>query len=235
MKKLLIVLNDLEHSGKSVLARALSQHLTANEVNNLLVTSNEEDMTETFAGEFWDLEDDFGLSQVITALDNHDAVVVDAHSGAARNWAEFCEEKEIESLLGELEAEMTVVIPNTRSERCNEEITDLCELFADQADYVVAHLPGDERYEVKWKSSPAEKATRYLGAQIVEMPGIPEALSTALESAGTTLPEALNNSKKLSRFAEVEVDQWIERASEALASAEDFIMPEALGSVALDY
>lgn len=235
MKKLIVVVNDLERSGKSALARALSHHLKSEEVKHLLVTSNEMDMTESFPGDFWDLEDQFEVSQLISAIDRHDAVVVDVHSGAARNWADFFESEDLENVLSEIDAEMTVVIPDTRSERCNEEICDLAELFSDQANYVIAHLPGDKRNEIKWKGSPAEKAIRYLGASEVEIPGISDELRTALENADLELPEALNKPSSLPRFAEVQVSQWLERVSGNLSAGNDHLIPDASGSVALDY
>ncbi len=235
MKKLIVVVNDLERSGKSTLARVLSHHLQAEEVKHLLVTSDEMDMTDAFPGEFWDLEDQFDVSQVISAIDRHDAVVLDVHSGAARNWGDLFESEDLENLLAEIDAEMTLVIPDTRTERCNEEICDLAEIFSDQADYLIVHLPGDKRTEIKWKGSPAEKAIRYLGASEVEMPGLPDSLHTALENAGVTLPEALNNPSLLPRFAEVQVMQWIERVSSCLAGGNEQLLPDASGSVALDY
>jgi hypothetical protein len=236
MKKLIVVVNDLERSGNSALARAISHHLKSEEVKHLLVTSNEMDMTDSFPGDFWDLEDQFEVSQLIAAIDRHDAVVLDVHSGAARNWADLFEAEDLENLLAELDAEMTLVIPDTRGERCNEEICDLAEIFADQADYVVAHLPGDKRNEVKWKGSPAEKAIRYLGATEVDLPGIPDEFRTALDNAGIDLAEALNQPSALPRFAEVQATQWLERVGSALASADERLLPDAVGgSVALDY
>lgn len=235
MKKLIVVVNDLERSGKSALARALSHHLKAEEVKHLLVTSDEMDMTDSFPGEFWDLEDQFEVSQLIAAIDRHDAVILDVHSGAARNWGDFFESEDLENLLAEIDAETTLVIPDTRTERCNEEICDLAEIFSDQADYLVVHLPGDKRSEIKWKGSPAEKAIRYLGASEVEMPGLSDSLLTALENAGVDLPEALNNPSLLPRFAEVQVMQWLERASSSLAAGNEQLLPDASGSVALDY
>lgn len=234
MKKLIVVVNDLERSGKSALARAIAHHLNETEVKNLLVTSNEMDMTESFQGEFWDLEDHFDISVLIGALDSHDAIVLDVHTGAARNWGEFCENEDLENLLAELDAEMTMVIPNSQSERCNEEITDLAEIFADQADYVVAQLPGDER-AVKWKASPAEKALRYLGAAEVDFPGMADDLVTALETSEVEFADALNLPSELPRFAEVQVSQWLEKANEALTAGQDYLLPEAVVEVALDY
>lgn len=235
MKKLIVVVNDLERSGKSTLARTLAHHLKAEDIKHLLVTSNEMDMTDSFPGEFWDLEDQFEVSQLISAIDRHEAVVVDVHTGAARNWGDLFESEDLENLLAEIDAEMTLVIPNNRSERCNEEICDLAEIFADQANYVIVHLPGDGRNELKWKGSPAEKAIRYLGATNVEFPAISDELVTALENADLELPEALNKPSALPRFAEVQVSQWIERASESLSVGNEHLIPDGSGSVALDF
>lgn len=234
MKKLIVVVNDLERSGKSSIARAITHHLKELDVNHLLVTSNEMDMTDSYEGEFWDLEDQFEISQLIGALDSHDAIVVDIHTGAARNFGEFCEDQELENLLAELDTEMTLVVPNTQSERCNEEITDLAEIFADQADYVVAHLPGDER-AIEWKKSAAEKAIRYLGAAQVEIPGLSDDLLTAMENTEVEFAEALNNPSGLPRFAEVQVMQWLEKTSEALGNGREYLVPDEVGEVALDY
>jgi len=235
MKKLIVVVNDLERSGKSALARTLSHHLKSQEIKHLLVTSNEMDMTDSFPGEFWDLEDQFDVSQLIGAIDSHSAVILDVHSGGARNWGDFFEAEDLENLLAELDAETTLIIPDTRSERCNEEICDLTEIFADQADYVVAHLPGDPRNEVKWKGSLADKAIRYIGAGTVDIPGISDDLRTALNNAGIDFAEALNNPSALPRFAEVQLSQWLERASSCLDVANEYLIPDSVSTVALDY
>lgn len=235
MKKLIVVVNDLERSGKSALARTLSHHLKSQEIKHLLVTSNEMNMTDSFPGEFWDLEDQFDVSQLIGAIDSFSAVILDVHTGGARNWGDFFEAEDLENLLAELDAEMTLVIPDTRSERCNEEICDLTEIFADQADYVIAHLPGDPRNEVKWKGSLADKAIRYLGAGTVDIPGISDDLRTALDNAGMEFTEALNNPSELPRFAEVQLSQWLERASSCLSGGNEYLIPDSVSSVALDY
>jgi hypothetical protein len=234
MKKLIVVANDLERSGKSVLARAVVHHLKERDARVLLVTSNEMDVTDEFAGDFWDLEDQFEVSSLIAALDRHDAVVLDLHSGAARNWGEFCESEDLENLLVELESEMTLLIPNNQSERCNEEIVDLAEIFSDSADYAIAHLPGGER-AVKWKGSPAEKAIRYFGASELRLPDMGQDLVTAIESTDGDFVQALNDPSNLPRFAEVQVAQWLDKASAALAEAGDYLVPEAVNEVALDY
>lgn len=235
MKKLIVVVNDLERSSKSTLARAISYHLHSEEISHLLVTSNEQDVTDTYKGDFWDLEDQFDVSQLIAAIDSHDAVVLDVHSGGARNWAEIFESEDLDNLLAEIDAEMTLVIPETQSERCNEEICDLAEIFTDQTDYVIAHVPGDARSQVKWKRSPAEKAVRYLGANEVTIPAISDDLFTTLDNADVDLIEALNDPSSLPRFAEVQVMQWLERAASALGMGNEHLIPSVSGGVLFDY
>lgn len=235
MKKLIVIVNDLERSGKSTLARAISFHLKHQEVDHLLITSDERDLEESFEGDFWDLDEQIDLSELIGAVDRNDAVILDVHTGGARNWADFCEDNDIENLLAELDVEMTLVIPDTGSERCNEEIVDISELFADTADYVIAHLSLEDRTKVAWKKSDAEKATRYLGCVEATLPALPEELITALESSEGELPGVLNRPEDLPRFAEVQICQWLEEFSNSLEVAAEYIVPETIGGVMLDY
>jgi hypothetical protein len=88
---------------------------------------------------------------------------------------------------------------------------------------------------VKWKASPAEKAVRYLGASEVNFPGMSDDLVTALETSEVEFANALNNPSGLPRFAEVQVTQWLEKANEALVAGHDYLLPEAVVEVALDY
>lgn len=237
MKKLIIVANDLESSGKSVLARAISSHLKNNEVSHQLITSNEMDVTDTFEGDFWDLEDQFDSSLLISAMDSHDALVLDIHTGAARNWGEFCDEEEIENLLVELDAEMTIVIPSTGNEQCNNEIVDLGEIFADSADYVIAHVPMEveERTVLKWTKSPADKAMRNLGAVNLDISDLSDDLVTAIGSSNKNFVSALNQPSTLPRFTEVQITQWLENVGNSLEEASDYLLPEVMGAVVLDY
>lgn len=229
MKKLLVVLNDLEDSGKSSTARALAHYYQDKEIKHTLVLSDERDVEAGYAGDFWDIEDEVEVGQMIGALDRSDAVIVDIASGAARNWAEFCESAELENLLAEMDVEMTLVIPEHRSERCHEEIVDIAELFSDQADYVIAHLPIDPKGTVvdKWKGGYAAKAVNYLGALRISLPDIQPDLNTALESSDISLSEALAKTEALPRFLEVQVTEWREQAAIACEAAVDYLVPES--------
>ena len=224
MKKLLVVVNDLERSGKSSVARAVYHHLESErEIDSLFVTSDENNLTEEFKGEYWDLDEDLSLDSLIDSFEEHDALVVDVHTGGARHLADFCDQLELDNRLAEIGAEMTLVIPNTGGTRCNEEIVDLVDLFSDSADYVIAHLDMETRDEIKWKGSEAEKATRYLGSIEVNFPSVTDELDTAMESTGQSLFEALGKSEDLPRFAEIQITQWLEEVSQRLEEASDYV------------
>jgi len=235
MKKLIVIANDLERSGNSTVTRAIAYHLAQQEVDSLLITSDENDLDETFPGEYWDLEDQIDSSELFAALEGHDAVIVDLHSGAARNWADFCSGESIDNLLAELDVEMTLVIPDTSTERCNEEIFDLTELFSDSSDYVIARMPVEDKGHVKWKGSEADKATRYLGATLISLPAFAEEFLMALENSEATVVTALNSPSALPRFAEVQAHQWLDSAADILSNANDFLVPDGVGETVLGY
>lgn len=228
MKKLLVVLNDLEGSGKSTVARTLSHYLADTGVRHALIVSDERDAESGLNGEFWDIEDEMEMSQLIRTLDRNDAVVIDVASGAARNWADFCESEELDAVLSEMDVEMTLIIPEHRSERCHEEIVDLAELFSDQADYVVVHLPIEPKgsVEEKWKGGYAAKAMNYLGALEVTLPALGSDLETALESSDLGMGQALGQVEELPRFLEVQVTEWREKAIQGCERASEYLIPE---------
>lgn len=235
MKRLVVVVNDLERSGKSSIARAVHHHLVNEcEVESLLVTSDENHLTEDFEGEYWDLDEAMSAGPVIESIEENDAVVVDVHTGGARNWADFCDKMEFDNVLADLGAEMTLVVPNTGGQRCNEEIIDIVDLFSDSADYVIAHTGMDERDEIEWKGSDAAKATRSLGSMDVEFPAVSDELEAAMSSAGQDLCEALSMSEELPRFAEVQIAQWLEEVSSRLEVASEYILADG-SELALEY
>lgn len=235
MKRLIVVANDLERSGKSSIARAIHHHLSNEcEIDCLLVTSDENNLTDDFEGDYWDLDESMSTGTVIDSIEENESIVVDVHTGGARVWADFCENTEFDNVLADLGAEMTLVVPNTGGVRCNEEIIDIVDLFSDSADYLIAHLGTDEKDPIEWKGSEAEKSTRHLGSIEVDFPEIKDELETAIESAGHDLCEALSKGEELPRFAEVQIAQWLEEVSNRLESANEFILAEGT-ELALEY
>lgn len=235
MKKLIVVLNDLEQSGKTSVSRALSYYFQEKEVTHSIITTDESDVDDYFRGDYWDFEDELETSSLIHTMDRNDVVILDLHSGAARAWNEFCEENEIEAVLGEMDVEMTLLVPEHGSERCHEEVADLAEIFSDSADYIVAHLPIPARRSEpsKWRGSYAQKSMVYLGAHLMDIPEVTSELKTALASHDFTLPSAINKLEDLPRFVEVELMQWLEATSEAFDQCADYLIPETSDGLVL--
>ena len=139
------------------------------------------------------------------------------------------EAEDIDTLLAEMDVEMTVVIPEHPAERCHEEIVDLIEVISDRADYVIVHCPIRARGSApeNWgRRNPAYKASISLGAMEVNMPAISEDFQTALESGGIDLASALLNPRNLPRFIEVPVSLWLEEMGQAFEAAESYLLPE---------
>ncbi len=228
MKKLIIILNDLDQSGKSSLARTVGHYLKDHGFRHKFITTDDRELSDQFEGDFWDLEDELELSHLIGALDRNDAVIVDVCTGSARSWADFCEAHELDSVLSEMDAEMTVAIPACDYDRSHEEIVDLAEIFSDTADYIVAHLPLECRgaSSARWRGSYASKVTEYLGAVNVRVPAIDVNLAAALESHDMTLSQAIAEVDNLPRFLEVEVANWLDAAARSFKSATDYLLPE---------
>ena len=237
MKKLIVVANDIQASGKSTISRAIANFLNEQEISTLIVSSDERDVDNGFSGEFWDFNDELEVSQLIGALDRHDAVVVDVQTGMARVWADFCEEQEVNILLAEMDVEMVMVVPCNPSERANEEVADIAEIFSDQTDYVIAHLPMEAKgsREVPWKKSDAAKAVKYLGAIEIQMPPVAPDFQTAIDSSDHDIVGALDNLDSIPRFLEVQAMQWLETSGEAFTGAVDYLIPEEAGTLAGAY
>jgi hypothetical protein len=228
MKKLIVIVNDLEGSGKSTFARSFQHLLTNQGVKHMFITTDEQDMDDNFSGDYWDFDEQLEISQLIMAMDRNEVVLLDVRSGYARVWEEFFEKNEVDTVLSEIDASMTLVIPCHDSERCHNELVELAELFSDSADYVVPHFPCLEggNKEQAWKGSYAAKVTEYLGAMHFEMPQLSNELATALEAHDLSLSQALAQLDQLPRFLEVAAMQWLEQISTAINGTGDYVLPK---------
>lgn len=232
MKKLIIVANDLEGSGKSTFSRSF-QHLLRNQgVKHLFITSDERDMDDNFSGDYWDFDEQLEISQLIRAIDRNDVVILDINSGGARIWAEFFEENEIDTVLAEIDATMTLVIPCHSTERCHNELIELAAIFSDSADYVIPHFTHSSTLTKKltWEGSYAAKVTDYLGALHLEMPPLSKDLETALKSHDISLSQALTQLDQLPRFVEVAAMQWLEQIGDAINGTSEYVLPKDFSS-----
>ena len=229
MKKLIVVINDLEGSGKSTFSYSFQHLLNNQEIKHLFITTDEQDIDDNFSGDYWDFDDQLEISQLIMSVDRNDVVLLDVNSGSARIWAEFFAKNEIDTVLAEIDASMTLVIPCHDSETCHNELVALAEIFSDCADYVIPHFPIRDAHSKHkpWKKSYAAKVTEYLGAMHFNMPEISKDLATALKSHDLSLSQALTQLDQLPRFAEVAAMQWLEQIAKAINGTDEYVLPKS--------
>ncbi len=228
MKKLIAVINDLEESGKSTFSHSFQHLLNKQGIRHLFITTDPKDVDDNFTGDYWDFDEPLEVSQLIMAIDRNDVVLLDVNSGAARTWADFFIDNELETVLSEIDASMTLVIPCHNSELCHSELVELAELFSDSADYVIPHFPlpsgGTHR---PWTGSYAAKVTDFLGALHFDMPEINKELTTVLDTHGLSLSQSLCQLDQLPRFVEVATMQWLEQIAKAIDSTGEYVLPES--------
>ena len=114
-------------------------------------------------------------------------------------------------------------------------MVDLAEIFGDIADYVVAHLPMESATDIEWLKSPADKAMKNLGAVNLDIADLSVELTTAIKSSTNNFVSALNRPEDLPRFSEVQMCQWLESVGQSLDDASNYLIPESMGSLVLDY
>lgn len=228
MKKLIVVANDLEGSGKSTFALSFQHLLNNQEVKHSFITTDEDDVNENFSGDYWDFDEELEISQLIRSIDRNEVVILDVKSGGARIWADFFEENEVDTLLAEIDASMTLVVPCHDTPQCHNELIELAEIFSDSTDYVIPHFnyPNHRSKNLTWEGSYVAKVTDYLGALHFEMPPLNSDLATALESHDLALSQSLTQLDQLPRFVEVAAMQWLEQVSKAILGTREYVLPK---------
>ncbi len=229
MKKLILVINDLGRVGKSSCALVLHEHLRRKGVENLHVTTDGAGAAIELHGDdttdHLDLMDGVTPSDIIGLIDRAGVVIMDVHTDGGALLGEFFAEQEIATLLAELEAELTIVVPANDETEGFAGMLEIAEIFSDDADYVVVRTPVRADFPGDFENSEAAKALDYLGAISVDMPEVADGILEQLEKAGHDLAGGLANRKQLPRFLRNELHGWELDLCSALAAAEEFLLP----------
>lgn len=225
MKKLILVLNDLEGVGTTSCAQVIHALLRRKGHASTLVVTDPETDTDTCGAEFLDLAEGITSSDIIGLLDRSGIAVLDVYSEGAAILGEFFQEEEIGTLLSEIEAELTVVVTANDEVEGFEGIVGVAEAFADDADWVVVRTPVAAELPGDLEGSEAGRALEYLGALHVDMPEVAADTLSALEETGMSLGEALGRRKELPRFVRHALQGWELAFCNELAEAEEFLMP----------
>jgi len=232
MKKLILVLNDHAKVGKSSFSAALNGYLKSQRVKTrfVAIVGNEEgDSSSARYDSTWNIIEENKIKQLFKWLERYDAVICDVESGYSPAFIDLYESEDLDVVLGEMDIELTVVIPEVEEAECHEELISLSESFADHADYVVARIPMDEfRTSLEaWEDSRASKTMDYMGAIVLEIPRVTDPVHEMLENEAITLPEALSvNSDDLSEELAEAIDEWFTDFTYVVEEAADYLLPE---------
>ena len=226
MKKLILIANDLESTGKTTTTHVLSEYLERKGIKNQIVATDVHAGPSCQGQPLLDLNDGVTASDFISMLDKWGTVIIDLHSdGGAAVLGEIFQEEEIGCVLSEIEAELTIVIPANEEAEGYERMVEIAEVFNDDADYIVVHTPMTAEIDGSYEHSEAAKALDYLGSVEVEMPEFDSEYMKTLEELGLTLGSALANRKALPRHLATEVHAWELAFAEEFIGADEFLLP----------
>jgi hypothetical protein len=225
MKKLIIVLNEVAGTGKSVCARGIHELVQGREFRSTLVQTDPNDRRIKGA-HYLDLSERPHLSEMIEVMDSCDAAVLDLKSGAVENFSDFFFSSELDEVLTEMGVQITFVTPVVDDVRSLVGVRAVAETFGDVADFVVVTTPiGYDEFE-QWKTSAAKKAMDHLDAIEVAMPEIEESMLEEIESRGLRLSSAIEDRWNLPRFLLNELQSWLLGFHSELEVAEEFVVPD---------
>ena len=230
MKKLVLIINDLPEVGKSSFSRVFEEFMGRKKIDYLPVSTAETNLGHPT---YWNLEDELETGQIVSFVDRADVTVIDVATGDGGTLAEFFNEEDVFDLLLEMEAELTLVVPVPNHAAISEEVVAIGEAFADNADYVIVRTPVefDEADDSSWVGTYGEKVMDYMGAHVVEAPGMDVTMLTEIEeSHGMGLARALADRSALPRYLRDSLHAWELEFSESLAGAPELFIPAETGT-----
>ena len=222
MKKLVIAINSQKKSGKTTFTRVYREMLSRNGLDAINLHTSEAD---SVAGSLlWDVEEDHDEEFLLAHVESNDVVTIDVASNHVDALKDFLDNSSTYEALAELDAEITVIIPNQPDVDMSADIVELGEFFSDEADYIVLHA--STVAEDHWKGSVAEKAMNYLGAVELELPELNAEFANQLENEHKiSLSDGLVRRKELPRFLRDELHRWELSYTTVLEEAGELLIP----------
>lgn len=245
MKKLIVVSNNVEGTGKSTCARAIYHLVQAHGFRTALIESDPH-APRSEEGHYLDMGDQPEVSEIVDILDSTEAVVMDLTSGAFDDFSEFFSRQDVEDVMMELEVQITFVVPTVEDVKTLDSVLSIAETFGEAGEFVTIASPVGYEEFMAWEGSAAQKAMAHLNAIEVVMPELQEGILEEIESRGLDLASALEGRWELPRFLMNEIQNWmlafhaeLEWAAEALLPDRDAIRKNgdyksSYGRVALD-
>ncbi len=225
-------MNDHAEVGKTSFASALITHLREQEFRSAFIAvvgdEDERNRDAAYTGT-WNLLSDHNIKRLIGWTKKNDVVVCDVQTGYAEALMELHEKVDLDLELGELDIELTIIIPQVDEADCNEAILEIAQTIGDKAYYVVARIPVDEFSTSleAWEDSRASRAMDSLGAIVLEVPRVTDPIAKQIDAEGMSLVAAMGMSPDDFRGElRQSMRQWWRALERELEEASDFLYPE---------
>ncbi len=230
MKKLILVINDHAEVGKTSTSAALHGYLKAQGINSAYIGiiggHDEIDADAVNYDATWNIIEDSKLKRLYGYFDTYDAVVFDVETGNSAAFVDLYEKHDLDMELGEMDIDLTIVAPEVEEGACHEELIHVTDIFSDKADYIVARVPLDEFSSSleAWEDSEACNTMEYLGAVVIEVPRVTDAMQETLDAHGLNIACATGEQLEDLPDAVAEVmEDWKREFSLQLEEASDYL------------
>lgn len=234
MKKLIFVMNDHAEVGKTTFSSALVRAIKAQDIHTgyLSIVGEEDSSPSSKSPKYngtWNIIDDNDVNVLFKWCRKFDALVCDVQSGYADAVMELYEAEDLDLVLGEKDIELVIATPQIDEAACNEEIALIADRISDNAYYVVPRVPVDkfESYLQSWEDSDAAAALDYLGAELMDVPRVTDAMQEILDNNGVTLITAIDrNPDTLPDSVASIMRDWHRAFQRQLEDSLDYLLPE---------
>ncbi len=230
MKKLILVINDHAEVGKTSTSAALHGYLQAQGISSTYVglvgDLDASGSSEVNYDSTWNIIENSKIKQLYRYTDQYDAVVCDVETGNSAAFVDLYEKHDLDVELSEMDIDLTIVTPEVEEAACHEELVYLTDIFSDKADYIVARVPLDEfssRLEA-WEDSEACNVMDYLGAAVVEIPRVTDAMQEIIEAHGLSLASAIGSqASELPEAVAETLEGWHREFNLHIGEAADYL------------
>lgn len=233
MKKLILVMNDHAESGKTCFSSALVHAIRAQDISTgYFAIVGEDDALPAQSPKYngtWNIIEKNDVKMLFRWCKKFDAVVCDVQSGYGDTVMELYEAADLDIELGEADIELVIAAPQIDEAACNEEISIIADRISDNAYYVIPRIPVDEfsSYLQSWEDSEAASTLDYLGAQLIEVPRLTDAIQQALSNQGISLAMAIDRDpQSLPREVSKMMADWHREFDRQIDDALDILLPD---------
>jgi len=228
-KRLILILNGKGGVGKSFFAVHFVQYLKDRGIAHAAFDSDNENSTlKRFHPEVGFIDPDHlsEIDQMVEALQDHSVVVVDCRAASTRIFLNYFEDTNLVSLLGSLDAGLTIASPVNHELDSIHQIQKLVSGIKGKTDFlVIRNEVHGEGFELFDKSKLRQKLMNEVGAKEIVVTKMYKWLVEGLQRSKLT-PTTARNHEDFHIIDRQRLVMWQRRFYEQLDSVKELLLPE---------